>query len=118
MNMILVLVGGFIGASLRYLCSVYLSRFYHPGSLPWPILVINVLGSCLFGIVQSFSVSEKMSLLLLTGILGAFTTFSTFSLEAIQLAYQRKFSLMVGYILLSLGGSFIFFWLGYTIFSQ
>lgn len=81
--------GGFIGAASRYLLAIFINKLYS-GSFPISTLVINVLGSFFIGfLTQLFAVNypdnKNLMLFLTTGVLGGFTTFSTFSLETINL---------------------------------
>jgi CrcB protein len=85
-----VFVGGGIGAVLRYAVgSAFLQRF-GPG-FPWGTFAINVTGSFLIGIVaqlaltRSFGVTPMVRIFAATGVLGGYTTFSTFSLDAVVL---------------------------------
>ncbi len=91
-NALAVGCGGFIGSISRYLLAVFVNRF-NTGNFPVSTLIINILGSFLIGLLtQLFSSlypdNKKLLLFLTTGILGGFTTFSTFSLETINL-YQN-----------------------------
>ncbi|RKD93391.1 fluoride efflux transporter FluC [Halopiger aswanensis] len=76
--------GGAIGAVLRHQVSLRLSseRF------PWPTLVVNVLGSFVFALAIFAGAGDSALRLLGTGICGSFTTFSSFSVETVQL-YER-----------------------------
>lgn len=83
-------IGGGIGAILRYLVgSAFLQRF-GPG-FPWGTLVINVTGSFLIGAVaqlaltRSFGITPMVRIFAATGVLGGYTTFSTFSLDTLVL---------------------------------
>ena len=81
--------GGFIGALLRYLCSQFLGGI-STGAFPLATFVINLLGSFLIGVMSvllpaAFPNSRLPLLFVSTGILGGFTTFSTFSLETFGL---------------------------------
>ena len=80
-----VAIGGAAGAMARYGTVVAYQRFA-PSSFPLAILTVNVLGSLLFGLVWAYAedrdwVSENMRLLVLTGFMGSFTTFSTFAFD-------------------------------------
>ena len=85
MSLLYVGIGGAIGAILRYL----LSQLSLQHSLPIKTLFINLLGSLVIGFLSAkFQQShwfEGDQLLLITGVCGGFTTFSTFSLESLQL---------------------------------
>ena len=104
-NLIYVASGGAVGAVLRYLTSNFY-RFYFP-NFPIGTLFINFIGSFLIGILASNLESRGTSYIfikyfLIIGILGSFTTFSTFSLETIQLANDKKLFLSLVYIFVSI----------------
>ena len=97
--------GGAVGAVLRYLTSNFY-KFYFP-NFPIGTLFINFIGSFLIGILASNLDSRGTSYIfikyfLIIGILGSFTTFSTFSLETIQLVNDKKLFLSLVYIFLSI----------------
>lgn len=73
----LVGTGGALGAIVRYSVSLIFA-----GAMPWPTLGINVVGSFLLGVLVGLDPAPGWRLFLGTGILGGFTTFSAFSVEA------------------------------------
>ena len=104
-NLIYVASGGAIGAVLRYLIQNFI-RFYFP-NFPIGTLFINLFGSFLIGFFANKLENTGTSYVfikyfLIIGVLGSFTTFSTFSLETIQLIYDKKLFLSSVYIFLSI----------------
>lgn len=100
-----VALGGAIGASLRFLTGVGILRLVG-SSFPLAIFGINVLGSLLMGMFVVFAAHRGFTQLnpfVLTGLLGGFTTFSAFSLEAFSLFERGAFGLAVLYVSLSVG---------------
>ena len=86
-----VALGGAIGASARYLTGLWIVRTFGHTGFPVAILSANVLGSFLMGVFVVAAAHKgltHLSPLVATGILGGFTTFSAFSLEAVTL-YER-----------------------------
>lgn len=94
-----VLVAGAIGALLRYLVTLIAGE--RPG---WAVLVVNVVGSALAGAVLGLGgdLEPGIRLLLLTGFAGGLTTFSTFSVETIQLVLDGRTRLAVASVALNI----------------
>lgn len=95
-----VALGGAIGASLRYLTNVGAMRLFGPG-FPVGTLVVNVAGSFLMGVlvvVLARKGGTHLAPFLMTGILGGFTTFSAFSLDALTLWDRGQQALAFGYV--------------------
>jgi CrcB protein len=111
---VLVAVGGFCGAISRYGVGLWANR--RPSRLPWGTLAVNLLGSFLLGIIIGSHVGGMIPLLLGTGYMGAFTTFSTFKLECVQLGRKKDWGALAAYLLLSYGAglllAFAGFWFG------
>ncbi len=88
-----VLIGGAIGAPLRYLVDRYVTaataNTSFLGELPWGLLVVNGLGSAAAGAIVS-TTDGPVRILLLTGICGAFTTFSGYAWEVDRLWPVRR----------------------------
>ncbi|WP_251197648.1 fluoride efflux transporter CrcB [Anaerotardibacter muris] len=105
-NVLIVGCGGFIGAALRYLVSIGVSGVY-AHVFPLATLIVNIVGSFLIGVCSIclphvFPENKEAMLFLTTGVLGGFTTFSTFSLETIQLFEDAQYGIAAGYMALSL----------------
>jgi len=89
----LLLFAGGLGAISRYALSAWLNSCVWCGK-PWGILVCNLLGCFLFGfltVVLTRGFSAETKLIVLTGFLGAFTTFSTFMFETVDLVQQSRY---------------------------
>ena len=93
--------GGACGAALRYLLVASL-----PGLFPWVTLGINIAGSLVIGLVWGYYAEAAWfqtwgRVFWVVGVLGGFTTFSTFSYDVVTLIEQQQLVLALGYILLS-----------------
>ena len=90
-NLLLVALGGSIGAVFRYLISIFMIQVFG-SSFPFGTLLVNVLGSFLMGVIyalgQMSHISPELKALIGVGLLGALTTFSTFSNETLLLMQQ------------------------------
>lgn len=111
-----VAAGGALGAMARYGVYVAMARITS-GGFPWSTVLVNVIGSFILGalittMALKWSVSQEMRAFLTIGIMGAFTTFSTFSMEAILLAERGHWGLSGGYVLLSVVLSIVGFLAG------
>ena len=95
----LVGVGGAIGAVLRYMIGEWL-----PDGFPWGTLTVNLLGSFLLGVIIGMSISPEMGLLLGTGIMGAFTTMSAYSIDLVELFESSEYGTAASYLLITLLG--------------
>jgi CrcB protein len=89
-TLLAVALGGAAGATLRFLVSTGMHRWLG-GSFPYGTLTVNVLGSLLIGFLFSYfeqTISPLQKAMLVTGMLGALTTFSTFSLETLLILQE------------------------------
>lgn len=105
---LLVGAGGAIGAMLRFGYGNVAGRLW-PSQFPHGTLVINVVGSLAMGLLMGALAravpdhGETMRLIVAVGVLGGFTTFSAFSLDAITLIERGHFGTALAYVLLSVG---------------
>jgi fluoride exporter len=114
LTFLLVAVGGFFGAIARYSASQYFNK-NHSFRLPVATLFVNILGSFLLGLLIGHGTGEVWILLLGTGFLGSFTTFSTFKLEGIQLHVDRRRTDFILYNVICYGGGILLAFAGYRI---
>lgn len=94
LNILIIGAGGFLGAIARYVISTLVHRMFIT-EFPAGTFVVNVLGSFVIGVIMYLaqhetSLSPQTKLFLTIGIVGAFTTFSTFSLETLALINSRS----------------------------
>ncbi len=121
LNTILVVgLGGFIGAILRMLSINLVNKFF-PYSISLGTLFVNVLGSFMMGLLFSYAhhkgLSPALKSFISTGFLGAFTTFSTFSYENLLLLQSGNYFNFSLNILLNIILCLIAVWLGFIIFK-
>lgn len=117
-----VAFGGAVGAAGRHLVSGQIMR-WAGGGFPWGTLTVNVLGSFLLGVLVEYlvlrwSATQEMRGFLVVGLLGGFTTFSAFSLDAVLLLERGSlgpaFAAIAGNAVLSICGLFA----GMMLFRQ
>ena len=106
-NILLVAFGGALGSVARYLVNVWSVRLAGV-NFPWGTLTVNLVGSFMIGlfaemIARKFDASAEMRIFLITGVLGGFTTFSAFSLDAVSLITRGDSVLGAVYIAASIG---------------
>lgn len=114
LNVFSICAGASLGALARWRLGLWLST---GGVLPWGTLAANLIGGYLIGLaVGVFQVMPQLDpawrLALITGFLGALTTFSTFSVEIVELMQQQRLGLAFTSVLLHLCGSLLLSWLG------
>ncbi|QGX97110.1 fluoride efflux transporter CrcB [Roseovarius faecimaris] len=123
MTALQVALGGAIGAVLRFGVGVAVMRFASPG-FPVAIIGVNILGSFLMGLFVIYSIQKglgHLNPLVMTGLLGGFTTFSAFSLEAFTLYDEGQAAQAALYVVLSVAGSLLALalgvWLARAVFA-
>lgn len=100
--MLLVAAGGAVGSVARYAVGAWTIRAFGT-ALPWGTFIVNIVGSFVIGlfaemVARKFSASPELRLLLITGFLGGFTTFSAFSLDAITLIERGASTWALAYV--------------------
>ena len=104
LTLVSLLVGGGIGTILRYFLSG-IPHKYTSDVFPWGTLVVNLLGSLAIGMLWEFAeqqiISPQLKIFIFIGILGGFTTFSTYNLENFNLIRDGEFYLALMNVLLS-----------------
>ena len=112
-------IGGGIGALIRYYVAGWIQPAWWPG-FPFGIFVVNITGGLVMGLITALAalklqMAPEMRAFLTTGILGGYTTFSTFSLDSALLmergAYAQAAAYVVGSVVLSILAIFLGFWI-------
>lgn len=117
---LLVALGGAIGAPLRYLTDRAVQDRHRRG-FPWGTFTVNMVGSLVLGLLTGLTLgltgpaAQHWQLLIGTGLCGALTTYSTFSLETVRLWEQRQRWSAVANVLGSIAGGLGFAALGFLI---
>ena len=120
---LIVFLGAGIGGALRHGVNVWAVRAFGFG-FPFGTLIVNVAGSFVTGLLVGFFayraglVPQHMRLFLTTGILGGFTTFSAFSLDAALLFERHSYSMAITYVLGSVFASLVALFLGLALFND
>ena len=114
-----VAIGGAAGALARYGTVVLYQRFTST-TFPLAILTVNVLGSLLFGLIWSYAedrewVSENLRLLILTGFMGSFTTFSTFAFDEAMLIRSGSWAIFAANMIISNAAALAAVFIGFRI---
>lgn len=115
MQVALVALGGAAGSVLRYGVQKTLNA-----SFPYGTLAVNILGCFLIGILWATigrDADEQKRLLLMTGLCGGFTTFSSFTLEGVDMLMNERWGFFLFYIIVSVAGGMLATFLGYKLFN-
>ena len=120
-RLLLVCLGGFVGTGMRYGLNGWVSRRFGE-TFPWGTLAINVSGSFLAGIAfyltgvdSPIVVSATTRQVILAGLLGGFTTFSSFSVQTLALLREGEVGAAFGNVLGSVAAGLLAAWAGYAL---
>jgi CrcB protein len=127
MNYFLIAIGGAIGSVARYLCSAWIAGRAE-SQLPWGTIVVNVIGSLVIGAIAgalepssrlalSLAARENINYFWMVGVLGGFTTFSSFSLQTLMLMRTQQWGLAGANVLLSVLVCLVAVWFGFWLAS-
>ena len=118
-GLLLVGFGGFVGSILRYGVSLVSSKYFE-SSFYVGTLTVNLIGSLLIGIFFALFAKQQnhLTLAIVTGFCGGFTTFSTFSLDGLKLLKQSLYLEFVTYTSISLIGGLLLCFLGFYLFHK
>jgi len=113
-------VGGFLGALARHGLGGLVHRIPGTSGFPYGTLVVNLFGCLLIGVLAGLMEGRQMfapefRLFALVGILGGFTTFSTFGYESFMLLRDAEYLRVVGNVGLHVIGGLLLVWLGYAV---
>lgn len=112
-------ISGVIGALLRYSLGLSINGWWHY-SFPFATFVANMLGCFILGYITTYV--SRINILhphlisgIGTGLVGSFTTFSTFSVETVKLIVASQWGIAILYVLISLWGGLFASWLGFRL---
>jgi CrcB protein len=119
---LIVFLGAGIGGALRHGVNVGAARLFGYG-FPFGTLIVNVAGSFLMGLLAGYflfrpGIGQHMRLFLATGVLGGFTTFSAFSLDAALLIERHAFAMAAAYVAGSVAASLSALFFGLAVFRS
>lgn len=102
LKLLAVAGGGGVGAMLRYLVYYYFEK-QHTSLFPWATMLVNILGSFLIGFLWGYFdkiyITSGIRLMIFIGLLGSFTTYSTFAFDIFNLYREGEFKLLIAYLL-------------------
>lgn len=113
-------MGGFIGATLRYLIGNWMQNLLDNPEFPYGTLLVNLIGCLIIGFVIAISetqdnISQEIQIFVTVGVLGGFTTFSAFGIETVNLIRNGDLHLGVINVVLQLTFGLLAAWLGLVI---
>jgi CrcB protein len=122
MQLLIVGAGGFVGSVFRFAIGGAIQRVIPMAGFPFGVLVVNLLGCGAIGIVSGFAesrdfVTAELRLFVVVGLLGGFTTFSTFANDGMAMLRDQAFGEALATVALHVIGGFVAVWLGHRLTS-
>jgi CrcB protein len=119
---LIVFIGAGIGGALRHGVNIGAAKLFGYG-FPFGTFIVNVVGSFAMGLLAGFfayraGIPQHARLFLTTGVLGGFTTFSTFSLDAALLIERHSLGMAAGYVVGSVGAGIAALFFGLALFRS
>ncbi|MDP3441596.1 MAG: fluoride efflux transporter CrcB [Ignavibacteria bacterium] len=117
-QILLLILGGAFGTLLRFLVYQFADKHFDKG-FPWGTLIVNLSGSFIIGLLwavfEKTSIPPAVRLLVFVGILGSFTTFSTFAFDSFSFLQQGQIKMLIMNILMNNIGGLVLCFCGYYI---
>lgn len=119
-NCIFVGVGGFIGSVLRYLLTGWVYRFFNYPIFPFGVMVVNIIGCFAIGFLSGLAetrevFSPEVRIFLFLGVLGGFTTFSSFGYDTFNLLRDGAFLMALINVMVQVVVGLLGVWMGYVL---
>lgn len=117
MSFLIVFIGAGLGGLCRYISVVEIQKYLHTVTFPFGTFFVNMLGCLLIGVVAQLAesrsfITSDLKLFLTVGFLGGFTTFSSYSLETVQLLKHGHYISALANASLQVVLGLVFVWLG------
>ncbi len=118
-NLLFVGAGGFLGSICRYLLGGAVHQLLHNSTFPYGTVVVNMFGCFLVGFFSGLAevrqlLTPESRLFLLIGLLGGFTTFSTFGYETVALMREGEVLAALSNVLIQVNFGLLFVWIGFN----
>ena len=117
---LMVGLGGFLGSVMRYGTGLLVDQYNCPDCPPLGTLVVNALGCLVIGLLGGVAESRGLladsgRLFLLIGVLGGFTTFSSFGMESFELLRTGSWGMALGHVMLQVVAGLTAVWMGFSL---